>query len=187
MRGRKVISPVKLSLSILAVAGGLAWPATAQQRPSPSPTSAQMPPQPTEQDNFRVLASNLNAQRSEYYRKGDLNGLTSLYTPDATYIQLLPRLSVMQGRAEIQQHMRDLMSAKASDLALTVTRAEMTGKDAMMAGGDYSVSVQGGKKIYGHFFQVLRQDSGTWKIAMHAFARPEPVTAIEVSQYHTGG
>jgi uncharacterized protein (TIGR02246 family) len=144
-------------------------------------------PQPTQQDNLRMAATNLLAQRSEYYRKGDLNGLTSLYTSDATYVQLLPRLSVMQGRDQIQQHMRELMAAKASDLVLTVTTADMTGKDRMMVGGDYYVAVQGGKKVSGHFFQVLRQDGGTWKIAMHAFARPEPVTAIEASEYHVGG
>jgi uncharacterized protein (TIGR02246 family) len=178
----------RLFLAMLTIAGGLAGPATAEQQPAPqTPMSAQMPPQPPDQDNLRAAAANLNTQRTEYYRKGDLAGLTSVYTPDAMYIQLLPRLSVMKGRAQIQQHMRELMDSKASDLVLTVTTAEMTGNDAMMVSGDYYVAVQGGKKITGHFFQVLRREGRTWKIAMHTFARPEPITPIEARQYHVGG
>jgi len=178
----------RLFLAMLTTAGGLAGPATAQQRPVPqTPMSAEMPPQPTDQDNLRLAATNLNTQRSEFYRKGDLAGLTSVYTPDAVYIQLLPRLSVMKGRAQIQQHMRELMDSKARDLVLTVTTAEMTGNDTMMVGGDYYVAVQGGKKVTGHFFQMLRREGGTWKIAMHTFARPEPITPIEAREYHVGG
>ena len=191
MADRRTSFAAKLLLIVLTAAGGLGGTAIAQQHSPrsapPSMTSAQMPPQPTEQDHFRTLASNRNAQRSDFYRKGDLAGLASLYTPDASYIELLPRLSVMHGRDEIREHMHDLVAAKAQDLVLTVTTAEMTGRDSMMVGGDYYVMVQGGKKISGHFFQILRQDGGTWKIAMHAFARPEPVTSIESREYHVGG
>jgi ketosteroid isomerase-like protein len=142
--------------------------------------SAQMP-HPTDQDTFRRSASNLNAQRSEYYHKRDLAGLTSVYTPDALYIELAPLFSIMKGRAQVQQHMHELMDAKASDISMAVQSAEMTGEDTIMVGGDYSVMVGGGKKVTGHFLQVLRRDGETWNIAMHAFARPEPITATEMS------
>jgi hypothetical protein len=56
-----------------------------------------------------------------------------------------------------------------------------------MVGGDYYLSARGGQKISGHFFQVLKRDTGTWKIAAQVFARPEPVTAVEGNEYHTGG
>jgi ketosteroid isomerase-like protein len=141
---------------------------------------AQMP-QPTDQDSLREAASNLNAQRTEYYRKGDLVGLTSFYTPDALYIQLAPLFSVMKGRAQVQQHMHELMDAKASDISVAVHTAEMTGNDTMMTGGDYSVMAEGGKKVTGQFVQVLRRDGETWKIAMHVFARPQPITAAEMT------
>jgi uncharacterized protein (TIGR02246 family) len=137
-------------------------------------------PQSANQGEMRAIASNLNAQRSEYYRKGDLNGLTSLYTPDANFIQLAPVYHAWQGRDQIRQHMQELKDAKASDLVLTVTSADMVAPDKMRVGGDYYVVTQGGQKAYGHFTQVLRIDGGTWKIASHTFARPEPITAAEV-------
>jgi uncharacterized protein (TIGR02246 family) len=189
MTSRKLASRVKLALGIVALTGGLALPAFAQQAAQharPGAMSKDMSP-PTAQDDARVAASNVNAQRSDYYRKGDLAGVVSVYTPDATYVQLLPRISVMKGRDQIQQHVRELMAAKVNDLVLTVTTAQITGTDSMMVGGDYYVMVEGGKKISGHFFQVLQKDGGAWKIAMHAFARPEPVTPVEANQYNVRG
>ena len=145
----------------------------------PSEASESEEPQAANQDQLWRAASNLNAQRTEYYRKGDLAGLATTYTPDALYIQLAPVFSIMKGRGEVQQHMRELMEARASDISLQVRTAEMTGKDTMIAGGDYSIMAQRGKKVTGQFFQVLRRDGDTWKIAMHTFARPEPITAAE--------
>ena len=138
-------------------------------------------PQSASQGQLRAIASNLDAQRSDYYLKGDLNGLVSLYTPDATYIQLAPQYHAWQGRDQIRQHMQELKDAKASDIVLTVTSADMVGRDTMRVGGDYYVVTQGGQKANGHFTQVLRLDGGTWKIASHTFARPEPITASEIS------
>jgi ketosteroid isomerase-like protein len=172
MLSRKLISGTIAAL-IVAVAAVTTGPALAQ-----APMPAEMP-QPTQQDNLRVVATNLNNQRSELFRKKDLAGLTSLYTPDAAYIELMPRLSVMTGRAQIQQHMNELMAAKASDLVLTIKSAGMTGEGRMIAGGDYHVMVKGGKKVFGHFFQELREDAGGWKIAKHVFARNELLTPNE--------
>ena len=79
------------------------------------------------------------------------------------------------------------MQANSNDLVLTVTRAQITSNGTIDAGGDYFIAVGSGKKIFGHFFQELKRESGTWKIAMHVFARPEPVTTLEMKQYNVGG
>jgi len=152
-----------------------------------APSYQQDVAQPTQQDHLRTEATNLNAQRTDLFRKKDLNGVAALYTADATYVELLPRLQVMMGRSQIQQHMSELITSKATDLVVTVTSAEMKGSGEMMVGGDYFLVVTGGKKISGHFFQVLRKEGGAWKIAMHAFARPEPVTPVEANEYNVRG
>jgi hypothetical protein len=79
------------------------------------------------------------------------------------------------------------MAANANDLTTNVTMAEMVSKDEALVGGDYSLGMAGGKRIAGHFFQVLRQEGGSWKIAMQSFARPEPITPVEASNYNNGG
>ena len=174
---------IAFGMAILAILFGSALPATAQY-PGSSPTHYQ---NPSDQDNLRTAVTNLNAQRSEFYRKKNLDGVVSEYTPDALYIQLMPNLSVMKGREQIKRHFQELMEANATDLVLTVTNAQMTGNDTLKAGGSYFVAVAGGKKVYGHFYQELRRDGGTWKIAKHIFARPEPVTTLEMKQYNNGG
>ncbi|MBV8094494.1 MAG: nuclear transport factor 2 family protein [Acetobacteraceae bacterium] len=183
----------RLLIPVVATSALVVWPAAAQQAgrrgqlPVAYPQSGQAYPQPTAQDNLRAIATTLNARRAELFRKDDPAGVASVYTPDATYVELLPQLAVMEGRADIQRHFQDLLEAGAGRLAFTVTDAKVTPNGAMEVGGDYSVALRGGKKIAGHFFQILRQDGGTWKIAMHIFARPEPVTAVEARQYNIGG
>jgi ketosteroid isomerase-like protein len=177
----------KFLIPIVAISIGMVLPAVAQQ-PGHRPQSYnQDMAKATDQDNLKTAATNLNAQRGELFRKKDLTGLTALYMPEATYIQLLPRVQVMQGRAEIRQHLQEVIAASATDLIPTVTTARMGGNGAMLVSGDYVLVVQGGRKVYGHFFQELRQDGGVWKIAAHTFARPEPVTAREAGEYNVRG
>ena len=139
---------------------------------------------PNARDRLRMIAGAINTKRGELFRKKDPAGLAAIYTPDATFVEILPRIQVMHGRAEIRQHFQDLLEAGAGDLVFTVTQAQTISSGAMQAGGDYYINVKDGKRISGHFFQILRQDSGNWKIAMHFFARPEPVTAVETFQYN---
>jgi uncharacterized protein (TIGR02246 family) len=184
MSNRQLSPGTKMALAIVTITGALAGcasPQLAGQEPARHPMSAQTVPQPTDQASLKMIASNLNAQRSEYYRKRDLAALTSLYTPDASYIQLAPRYDLMKGRDQIRKHMQELIDANASEFVYTVTTAEQTGDDTVRVGGDYYVTVQGGQKAFGHFTQVLRRDGDTWKIAVHTFARPEPITASEIS------
>jgi len=168
----------------MAISGAMVSPVFAQHT---GQTYNQDVTAPSQQDSLRMAATNLNHQRRELFRKKDAAGAAALYTPDAIYVELLPRLDVMRGRSQIQAHLNDIMAASVSDLIVTVTSAEMAGNGVMLVGGDYSLVVGGGKKINGHFFQTLRQDGGTWKIAMHTFARPEPVTPVEVNQYNSAG
>jgi uncharacterized protein (TIGR02246 family) len=181
----------KLSTKVLvcgiAMISGMVLPATAQESRQLPQSYWQNTAPPTSEDNLRVVATNLNAQRSEAFRKKDLAAIGALYTPDATYVELLPRIDVMQGRAQIEAHFKDLMAANATDIIPTITSVEMMGDGAMLAGGDYTLNLKEGKKIFGHFFQILRQQGGTWKIAMHAFARPQPVTPVEASEYNRAG
>jgi hypothetical protein len=58
------------------------------------------------------------------------------YTPNATYIELLPRLLMMGGRARIEEHFRDLFKAHATELKSSVTSASRIDGDNAL-GGDY--------------------------------------------------
>jgi ketosteroid isomerase-like protein len=173
-------------ISAVAVAIGMVLPVAAQQARQAPQSYWQNVGQPSEQDKLRTVATTINAQRSEFYRKNDLAGLAALYTQDATYIELMPQFQLMTGRAQVQQHLREIMTASATENVPTVTAAQMGPNGEIMVGGDYYLVV-GNKKFGGRFFQVLRNEGGTWKIAMHAFARAQPITANEVSNYHVGG
>ncbi len=156
------------------------------QQPQPSrrpPISTRIEDAPaTEQDNLRMLATNLNAMRSRYFAKGDATSIANMYTHNAVYTELMPRLSMMNGRKQIENHFRELFAAHATELNSTVTRAEMVDADTQIVGGDYSL-VAGGKRTAGHFVQTLKREDGEWRIAVHIFARPEPVTFQELNEY----
>ncbi len=144
--------------------------------------SAESYAQPTDHDNLATMANAVNAQRSAMFAKGDAAGVASLYTADATYIELLPRLIMMGGRARIEEHFRDLFKAHATELKSSVTSAARIDGDNALVGGDYYI-VAKDRKTMGHFVQILRQEGGTWKIISHVFARPEPITFQENSEY----
>jgi uncharacterized protein (TIGR02246 family) len=138
--------------------------------------------QPTDHDNLATMANAVNAQRSAMFAKGDAAGIASLYTQNATYIELLPRLIMMGGRARIEEHFRDLFKAHATELKSSVTSASRIDGDNALVGGDYYI-VAKNRKTMGHFVQILRQESGTWKIISHVFARPDPITFEENNEY----
>ena len=169
-------------IAAVAVATTMFVPARAQT-PARQSYSSNQYEAPTLGDGYRAAAAAVNAQRGEAFRRGNSAGVAQIYTPDAVYVELLPRLEVMRGRAEIKKHFDDLLAAHSSNLTFTVTSAELTANDTMSAGGDYVLTAGRDKRIQGHFYQVLRRDGATWKIAMHVFARPEPVTVGEVDSF----
>lgn len=177
MTRRTIASASKLVIPILGLlAGGATQAAFAQ--------GSEQPPAPTQQDQFRAAASALLAQRSDLYRKKDAAGVASLYTPNALYIELEPTLDVMRGHDQIQRHVQQIMNASAPDFNMTVVTANATGPNTMDVAGNYGfTSTSGNKPVSGHFFQTLRREGGTWKIAEHVFARPEPVTVGEVDTF----
>lgn len=144
--------------------------------------SAEAYPRPTDQDRLREIGNAVNARRSEAFARKDAAAIASVYTADATYIELLPALKVMNGRAQIESHLRDVLNAGTTQLQSAVVTAQMLDRDTeMLVSGDYFLVVKG-RKVAGHFVQLLRREAGDWKIVSHAFARPDPVTAHEMSQ-----
>jgi ketosteroid isomerase-like protein len=169
-----------LATAIAIAAAATILPARAQ---TTAPQSSEQYQQPQVGESLRTIATALNARRGEAFRRKNSAAVAETYAPNAVYVELLPALQVMRGRAEIQRHFDELLAAQSTDLSFTVTSAEMTGGDTMSVGGDYVLTARGNRKINGHFFQILRREGGAWKIALHTFARPDPVTVSEENVY----
>ena len=168
--------PLRVLLVSATVAAGLiSHPLAAQTPPQPS-RPASSPADPV--DPVVNAASVLNLQRDQAFRARDLEALAALYTADASYVELLPVLQSVQGRAAIELHFQELFDANTTNLETTVRQVARTGDDASFVSGDYSLVV-GNEIIVGHFVQSLRREAGIWKIAEHVFARPELITESE--------
>ena len=154
-----ITSANNLLFFIAAVTIGTALPATAQQN------SAQ---------DLKAVAAALIAQRVQLYNKKDAAGIAAEFTSDAIFVELLPKLEVLNGKAEIQKHYQMLFDAGATRFDQKITQVELNANDAAVMAGDYSV-VANGKIINGHWFEILRQDAGIWKASVHVFARPNPI------------
>jgi len=149
----------RLLFSIVAITIGTALPAAAQQEST---------------QDLKAEAAALIAQRVQLYNKKDAAGIAAEFTPDAIFVELLPILEVMRGKAEIQKHYQQLFDAGASGFDQKITQVELNGNEEGVMAGDYSV-VANGKNITGHWFEILRQQAGTWKATVHVFARPNPI------------
>lgn len=128
------------------------------------------------------IAIDLNSRRSGLYKQEDLAGIAALYTADAMYIELLPVLQVLKGRDQIRGHFEELINASAVNIVPTVLSAEKKPDGTIRVSGDYVVLSSEGAQTEGHFVQTLRFEDGTWRIAEHVFARPDPITAAEMSR-----
>ena len=155
----RTISARQLLLSIVVITIGTALPAAAQQN---------------SMQDLTAVAAAVIAERSELYNKKDAGGIAAQFTEDATFVELLPRLEVMHGKAEIQEHYQQLFDAGATKFSQKITKVELNGNATGVMAGDYTVFVNA-KSITGHWFETLRQEAGTWKTAIHVFARPEPI------------
>jgi uncharacterized protein (TIGR02246 family) len=149
----------QLLLFIVAITIGNALPAAAQQNDT---------------QDLKAAAAALVAERVQLYNKKDAAGIAAQFTPDATFVELLPRLEVIRGKAEIQKHYQELFDAGATSFDQKITQVELKGNEEAVMAGDYSV-VANGKNITGHWFEILRQEAGTWKATVHVFARPDPI------------
>ena len=152
-------SAKQLLLFIVAITIGTALPAATQQNST---------------EDLRAAAEALIAQRVQMYNKKDAASIAAQFTPDAMFVELLPRLEVKRGKSEIQKHYQQLFDAGATTFDQKITQVELNGNEAGVMAGDYSV-VANGKTITGHWFEILRQEAGTWKARVHVFARPNPI------------
>ena len=163
-------SAKQLLLSIVAITIGTAQPAAAQQNST---------------QDLKAAAEALIAQRVQLYNKKDAAGIAAEFTPDAIFVELLPTLEVMRGKEEIQRHYQQLFDAGATSFDQKITQVELNGNEEGVMAGDYSV-VANGKNITGHWFEIVRQQAGTWKATVHVFARPNPIIEwrLEFPQAH---
>jgi len=156
-RAMSVASVKQFLLSITAIVSAL--PAAAQENSTP---------------DFKTAAAAIILQRTQLYNQKDAAGIAAQFTEDAVFVELLPRLTVVHGKAAIQKHYQQLFDAGAANFNQRITEAETEGNATGVITGDYSV-VANGKTITGHWFEMLRQDGGTWKATTHVFARPEAI------------
>jgi ketosteroid isomerase-like protein len=156
-RAISMASSRQFLLSIAVIASAL--PAAAQQNST---------------QDFKSAAAEIIVERTKLYNQKDAAGIAGQFTSDAVFVELLPRLNVVHGKAEIQKHYQQLFEAGAANFDQKITEAEPSGNATGMIAGDYSV-VANGKTITGHWFEILRQEAGTWKATIHVFARPESI------------
>jgi ketosteroid isomerase-like protein len=131
------------------------------------------------QQSAMEIAASLNVRRSGCYQRHDLASIASLYTAEATYIELMPVLQVFKGRDQIKSHLEELSGASAVGLVPTVTDADRNPDGTILVAGDYLVLSRETTESVGHFVQSLRWEDGAWRIATHVFARPDPLTTEE--------
>ena len=173
MNNKKRISIVnRLTAAVISV-GMITSRAPAEEQPSHAEARRS-----SQSDPLQSAADSLNLQRDRAFRARDLRAIGALYTPDAIYVELLPALNSIQGRTQIEIHFQELFDANTSNLDTTVRNVTRTSSDTALVTGDYSLVVSN-RIIGGHFLQILRLESGTWKIAQHVFARPEAITERE--------
>ena len=171
-------------LAVLATAlTGTVLPAAAQPaaagRPPPRPQVESSVLDESRQQDPMAIAIRINTHRSGLYQRQDTAGIASLYAAEATYIELMPVLQIFKGREQIKGHLDELIGASAVSLVPTVTGAERNPDGTILVAGDYLVLSREDTEANGHFVQRLRWDDGAWRIAMHVFARPDPLTAEE--------
>ena len=121
-------------------------------------------------------ANALSARESELLGKKDAAGIASLFTSDGLLVMLAPQYAFKPGREAIQKHYQGIIDAGASNVTLELKNLELRGNDGVWAAGNYSATIKD-KVIQGSWFRILKRETGTWKIAMEAFARAGVVDA----------
>jgi uncharacterized protein (TIGR02246 family) len=116
----------------------------------------------------------LGARENELLSKKDAAGIASLFTSDGLLVMLAPQFAFKPGRDVIQKHYQGIIDAGASNITLELKNLELRGNDGVWAAGNYSITIKD-KTVQGHWFRILKRESGVWKIAMEAFARPDAI------------
>jgi ketosteroid isomerase-like protein len=158
---------VRRVLSLAAVAVVLAAPGFAQQI-----TEAQK--------DVRQQVEAYTAKWTEAYNSGNAKAVLAMSVPDAFGIDpsgLLSGAQKVEGRIENNAKMGIKFTA------MTVDEIRQVGKDAVVAGGSYTVTFTAnpaGSQFEGYWLRVLAREGGEWKGTAASFTRkasPAPAVA----------
>jgi uncharacterized protein (TIGR02246 family) len=109
----------------------------------------------------------------ERYGAGDLDGLATLYAPDA--IALAPDLPPVEGREAIAAIAQGYMDAGAVRIVVEPSEAYQTGPDAGWGVGTFEmISAEGDPVGAGSYLIVYRLVDGAWRIHRHMWNSDVP-------------
>jgi uncharacterized protein (TIGR02246 family) len=106
----------------------------------------------------------VNAKWTEFFNKGDFDGVASLYTTDATAFP--PGSAMVRGRTAIGA-MWKKMAEQVSDPKVTTLDVKRLGPSAAREIGTFSLTTKGptAKEITGKYVVVWEKVGKDWKLA----------------------
>ncbi len=112
----------------------------------------------------RASIEAVNAKWTEFFNKGDFEGVASLYTADATAFP--PGSAMMKGRAAIGAMWKS-MAEKVSDPKVTTIDVKRLGPSAAREIGTFSLKTKGPtpKEVTGKYVVVWEKVGKNWKLA----------------------
>ena len=158
---------VRRVLSLATIVVGLATPGFAQQT-----TGAQ--------DDMRQQVEAYNAKWVAAYNSGDVKAVLALSGPDAFGID---PSGMLTGAQKIAGRIENNAKMGIKFTALSVDEVRQLGKDAVVAGGPYTVTFTAnpaGSEFQGYWLRVLAREGGELKGVASSFTRkasPAPAVA----------
>jgi uncharacterized protein (TIGR02246 family) len=112
----------------------------------------------------RASIEAVNAKWTEFFNKGDFDGVASLYTPDATAFP--PGSAMVKGRAAIGAMWKS-MAEKVSDPKVTTIDVKRLGPSAAREIGTFSLRTKGPtpKEVTGKYVVIWEKVGKNWKLA----------------------
>jgi uncharacterized protein (TIGR02246 family) len=106
----------------------------------------------------------VNAKWIDFFNKGDLSGVASLYAEDATAFP--PGSGMVKGRAAIEAMWKS-MAAQVSDTKLTTLDVKPLGPSAAREIGIFSLKIKGPmpREVTGKYLVVWEKIGSDWKLA----------------------
>jgi uncharacterized protein (TIGR02246 family) len=112
----------------------------------------------------RASIEAVNAKWTEFFNKGDFDGVASLYTPDATAFP--PGSAMVKGRAAIGAMWKS-MAEKVSDPKVTTIDVKRLGPSAAREIGTFGLRTKGPtpKEVTGKYVVIWEKVGKNWKLA----------------------
>jgi uncharacterized protein (TIGR02246 family) len=112
----------------------------------------------------RASIEAVNAKWTEFFNKGDFDGVASLYTPDATAFP--PGAAMVKGRAAIGAMWKS-MAEKVSDPKVTTIDVKRLGPSAAREIGTFGLRTKGPtpKEVTGKYVVIWEKVGKNWKLA----------------------